>query len=151
VKVYKRDQTDAEKALSKRGKASRRKGHQFERDLVNRFNEDLKDFHAVRGLQSKGGRGAADVRLTGSLHEFHCECKKGKQPSINAAVRQAIQDHKFGSIPIAITCADREWTLVSMQLEDFIAILQALEGSQASGTVKVIASSGIRVETETRD
>jgi len=151
MKVYKRDQTDAEKALSRRGKAARRKGHDFERKIVNRFNEDLKDFHAVRNTQSKGGRGKADVRLTGAMHEFHCECKKGKKPNIRAAYMQAVADHKFGSIATAITMADLDWVFVTISLDDFIAILQALEGSQASGTVKVIASSGIRVETEVRD
>jgi hypothetical protein len=151
MKVYKREQSDKEKARSKRGKAARRKGHDFERALVVRFNEDLKDFHAVRNTQSKGGRGKADVRLTGSLHEFHIESKSMKQPNIKAAYAQAVEDSKFGSIPTAITKTTLGSTLVTIGLDDFIAILQALEGSQVSGVVKVIASAGIRIDAETQD
>jgi len=154
MKVYKREQTDAEKALSKRGKTARMKGITYERELVKEFNERLQDFHAERGLQMKGGRGRADIRLTGALHEFHCECKNAAKPNSRKAYHQASRDSKWGSIPIAITKVSGEHmenSQVTMSLDDFIAILQALEGSQASGTVKVIASSGIRVETETRD
>lgn len=151
MKVFRREQSDQEKAASKRGKSARRKGHQFERDLVIRFNEELKDFHAERGLQSKGGRGRADVRLTGALHEFHCECKNALRPNISAAFGQANSDHKFGSIPTAITKTPQTIPLVTLCLDDFIAILQALEGLQVSGVVKVIASPGIRIQTESED
>jgi hypothetical protein len=152
--IYKRDQTEAEKKRSARGKAARWKGAQFERDLVILFNEQLKDFHAERGIQVKGGRGKADVRLTGSLHEFHCETKNQAQPNARKAYQQAVSDSKFGSIPIAITKISGEHmpsTQVTIGLDDFIAILQALEGMSVSGTVKVTASPGIRVDVETRD
>jgi hypothetical protein len=135
MKVYKRDQSDKEKERSKRGKSARRSGHDFERWVVNRYKEGLKDFHAERGLQMKGGRGRADVRLTGALHEFHNECKKGIQPNIRAAYAQAVSDSKFGSIPTAITKAKGEPALVTRSFDDDMAILQALEGIDQSGTV----------------
>jgi hypothetical protein len=149
--VYKHEQSKEEKIRSKRGKSARRKGHQFERDLVIRFKRELNDFHAERGLQSKGGRGRADVRLTGALHEFHIECKKGKRPNIPQAYFQAQSGAKFGSIPTAITKADGLETHVTLNLDDFIAILQALEGIDQSGTVILKVPKGIRYQIESED
>jgi ribosomal protein S5 len=149
--VYKHEQSKEEKALSKMKKGARRKGADFERELVVRFNEDLKDFHAVRNLQTKGGRGKADVRLTGSIHEFHVEAKRGKRTDMPGAIRQAVSEAKFGTIPVAITKEDQKSAYAIMELDDFIAILQALEGIETSGTVILKVPKGIRYQIESED
>ena len=124
--VYRTDPlNEKELALSNRGRASRRKGHDFEREIVNRLHDVLPDgYNACRMLQSRGGGGLPDVEIrneSGAL--MHIECKKGKRPNIPKAMEQAFHDHKPGTIPVAVTRADRDHTLVTMRWQDFADIL----------------------------
>ena len=154
MKVYHREQTDAERAASKQGRRARMKGITFERELVVKFNAELEDYHAERGLQSKGGRGKADVRLTGSVLEFHCETKNMAKPNPRKAYAQAKRDAKFSSTPIAITKASGEHmvsALVTMSLDDFIGLLRSIEKPELAGTVKIKLPPGIGYHVETED
>jgi hypothetical protein len=123
--IFKREQSDKEKAASKRGRSARRKGHSHEREIVNRLREVLPvGYNARRMLQGAGGRGLPDVEISndsGAL--FHLECKRGKRPNIPKAFQQAWDDHKPGTVPAAVTKADRDHTLVTMRWQDFTEML----------------------------
>lgn len=125
--VFRHEQSDKEKAASKRGKAARRKGHDAERELVREFNEVLKPpWHAERRLQVKGGKGKGDVEISYEADPvFHIESKRRKRPNIKAALEQAEQDCRAGVMPIAYTRADREEAIVSMRMDTFIVLLKA--------------------------
>jgi hypothetical protein len=129
MKIIKYDQSDKEKAASKRGRRSRRKGAQFERDIVNLFKAILPEgFDAWRGLQSKGGGCNPDVAVRGSQTKemfLHCELKKGKAPNPRKAYHQAFCDSQPGTMPIAVTQKDREAILVTMRWQDFTEMLTA--------------------------
>ena len=126
MKVFRTDpQSEKELALSNRGRASRVKGHSFEREVVNLLKAVLPEgYQARRGLQSKGGGGLPDVEVSneeGAL--IHYECKRGKRPNIPKAFGQAFDDHKPNTMPIAVTKADRSWTLVTLRWQDFADML----------------------------
>lgn len=96
------------------GAGSRRKGHQFERDVAAWFREMLPGCHVKRGLQSRGAE-EPDV----CIPHFWVECKRGKKTNIKAALRQASLDTD-GRRPLAICKDDREPTTVTMYLDDFL-------------------------------
>ena len=123
------EQNPKEKEASARGRRSRRKGHDFEREMVRKFKESLPNCFAVqRMLQVRGGGGLPDVeiRLNGDPL-LHCECKHGKQPNIRKALEQATHDAHKGAIPAAVTRADRDETLVTMSADDFTRLLKGLD------------------------
>ena len=126
MKVFRTDpQSEKELAASQRGRSARRKGHGQEREIVNRLREILPDgYTCQRMLQYSGGSGLADVEVRddgGAL--LHIESKRGKRPNIPKAFDQAFTQHKPGTIPIAVTKADRSWTLVTMRWQDFTEML----------------------------
>ena len=128
MKVYHHEQSAEEKAASKRGKRSRRKGHDFERDIVRRLNEG--GLGARRGLQAQTGKGCADVQLRAAGEDFHCECKVGARPNIHAAIYQAIGDAPSVWVPVAITKKDRDETLVTMLFDDWLNLLSVADDGE---------------------
>lgn len=127
MSVYRTDPQNAkEKAASARGRNSRRKGAQLERDVVNLFKAFLPtNVIAWRGLQSKGGGCNPDVSVRYADTKepiLHCEMKKGKRPNIPKAYQQAVDEHSPGSIPVAITQADRDYLLVTMKWDDWTSM-----------------------------
>ena len=123
MKVYHHEQSAEEKAASKRGKRSRRKGHDFERLIVRMLHDE--GIEAERGLQSKGGRGRADVTIhRDGAPVYHVECKSGARPNVLQAWRQAREDAAFGADPLAVTHWDRGETLVTMDWDVFVSLLQ---------------------------
>lgn len=120
--IYHHEQSPEEKARSKRGKRSRRKGHDFERRVVREIR--AAGIRAKRGLQSQSGHGCADVQIPGDYYcIYHCELKAGARPNIHAAIEQAIQDSRGETVPVAITHKDSERDLVTMELDDWLNLL----------------------------
>lgn len=103
------------------GRTSRRKGHNFERELVNFFKEKL-ECEASRGLQSQGAV-VPDVLLHFKQFVIWVEAKIGKRPNIKAALEQAERD-SGEEISIAITKWDRDVPIVSMRIDSFIKLLK---------------------------
>ena len=103
------------------GKASRRKGHDFERATAIRFREVMPGAEIKRGLQSRGG-GAEEADVV--CPYFHVECKVGKLPNPRAALAQAIRDAKVGMTPIAVVRDDRQAAFVVMQFDDFLDFIK---------------------------
>lgn len=111
------------------GKASRRKGHDFERDVAARLRGI--GLEARRGQQG-GGPVEPDVITPG----WWIECKVGKRPNITAALDQAerdceeaaidrfLQDAPPGQeiIPVAIVRQDYQKATVTMRLDDWLGL-----------------------------
>jgi len=97
------------------GKYNRKKGADFERELVHLFRDAMPGAPVKRGLQCRGAE-MADV----DCPVFWIEAKRMKRPNIRAAYKQASDDCGKGKIPVAITRANREDALVTLSLDDFL-------------------------------
>jgi Holliday junction resolvase len=101
------------------GKASRRKGAGFERDLAKRWRDNGLFPEAKRGLmQSRCAREAPDVEGT----PYWVEAKCGKKPRLYAAFDQAAAATD-GRPLLVVAKRDRRETVVVMRLEDFEALV----------------------------
>lgn len=105
---------------------SRRKGHNFERQMVAYFRTRLGFVDARRGLQYQDGTVCADVILPG----FWVECKVGARPNIEAAFEQAERacDDPKKTIMV-ITKRDRREPVVSVRLKDLERFLRLYPGA----------------------
>lgn len=99
---------------------SRRKGHDFERDIVRQVREAMPGAEVERGLQYRDGEGVADCRMP----VFHLECKVGKQQSPRAALAQATRDAERGKVPLAVVKDDRKEPFIVMGWPDFVEFLR---------------------------
>ena len=102
------------------GAGQRRKGHDFERWLVQRFREALPHVTVRRGLQSRSGKEEADVEVP----PFWVEAKRGKKPNVRAALDQAESDAPAGRIPVAVIRDDRASPFVVLPLEYFLVMVR---------------------------
>jgi hypothetical protein len=102
------------------GARSRRKGASYERELVHRFREAMPGAEVRRGLQSRSGDEVADVEVP----VFWVEAKRGKQPNIRAALRQAQAAAPKGRIPIGVVRDDRAEATVTLTLDDFLEFVR---------------------------
>ena len=101
------------------GARSRRKGSQFERELVWRFREAMPGAEVKRGLQSRSGEEVADV----DCPAFWIEAKRGAKPLVRAALNQAISASPKNKMPVAIIRDDRRAPFVCLSLEDFLDLV----------------------------
>ena len=103
------------------GKASRRKGHDFERFTVRVLKALWPG--AKRGLQTQASSTKPpDVDGT----PYYIECKKGKRTSPKAALAQATL-YTDGRPPLAVTRDDNKEILVTMLLKDFLDLASSHE------------------------
>ena len=101
------------------GAYNRKKGADFERELVHVFRKIFDADDVKRGLQYRSGQECPDVEMP----IFWPECKRMKRPNIRAAYQQATDACPEHRVALAITKANREETLVTMSLDDFIEIV----------------------------
>jgi hypothetical protein len=106
---------------SQKGRASRRKGQVYERDLVHRFRAVMPDAEIKRGLQSRGG--GAEIPDV-DMPVFHVEAKNMKLCNPRAALRQALAEAVPGKTPLAICKDFGGFEFVAMTLEDFLAFVK---------------------------
>tara|TARA_R100001594_G_scaffold123563_1_gene160013 strand:+ start:1955 stop:2338 length:384 start_codon:yes stop_codon:yes gene_type:complete len=104
------------------GLRSRRKGHNFERELARVLSEHWPELNIKRGSgQSRCGSDAPDV----DMPSFWVEAKRHKRCNIKAALKQAIEasaEDEKRRMPIAICKDDREEATVTMRFEDFLCL-----------------------------
>lgn len=102
------------------GRSSRRKGHDFERDLVRWFKS--RGIDAERGYQSRGGGAEqADVILDGL--PWHIEAKRPAKSAVYKYMEQAEHDrclNNLGFTPVVFLKADRKPVLAIMFAGDWI-------------------------------
>lgn len=104
------------------GKASRTKGHNFERAVASVLRAIFPD--AKRGYQTRGGTAEApDVDGT----PWWVECKKMKvYPNILHALEQA-SAAKPDRPPLAVTAKDRTEPIASMYFRDFLVLAECID------------------------
>lgn len=103
------------------GRASRRKGHDFERKVARELR-DRTGMPFKRGFQTRGGgEEEADVFCKGL--PYHFECKKGKSPPLKRALQQAEADAGEDQVPIAVVAFDKEEPIVMMRWAPFLDML----------------------------
>lgn len=111
------------------GARSRRKGHDFEREIARRLRVIFPT--SRRGIQSRfGGKEGSDVLVP----FFAIECKVGARPNIAAAMEQAIRDAAPTLWPTVISKRDREEPLVTMRLDDWLELVGAWAIETGRGT-----------------
>ena len=101
------------------GSKSRRKGHDFERTLVELFSKAMPGAKIRRGFQYRNGEESPDV----DCPVFWIEAKCGRKPNVRAALRQAYEAAPMGRMPLAVVRDDRKGAFVSMALNDFLEIV----------------------------
>ncbi len=98
------------------GRGARKKGHDFERELVWRFREAMPGAEVKRGIgQSRQGNEVADVEVPC----FWVEAKRGRKPNPRAALEQA-KAATDGRVPVAVIRDDRKPAFVVMDFEQFL-------------------------------
>lgn len=101
------------------GSLSRRKGAQFEREMVHRFAAVFGTDRVRRGLQFRDGSECPDVVTPA----FWIECKRGRLTNPRAALAQALGDSSGkGLWPVAVCKDDHSEPFVVMSLEDFVEL-----------------------------
>ncbi|TPV96208.1 MAG: hypothetical protein B7733_05730 [Myxococcales bacterium FL481] len=109
-------------AASKRGRSSRRRGHDFEREIARKYRSA--GFEARRGIQSRDGDEAADVE--GTPWWVETKYSSVRHPNPVAAFRQATEATD-GRPPIVWTKLAGGDTLVTMSDEEFWRLIGETE------------------------
>ena len=111
---------------------SRRKGHSFERWVVNFFKH--LGWTSRRELQAMGGHGQPDVSVEEwPLSDFHLECKRYKRSAIYKHAHQAERDSGHRIWWAVVFKADHEPELAIMPLEAFEWLCHELRELTPSG------------------
>jgi hypothetical protein len=101
------------------GLRSRRKGADWERELVHRFRNAMPDAGVRRGLQARSGQEVPDV----DCPVFWVEAKRGKCPNVRRALAEAEADAAEGRVPLAVVRDDRAEPFVALRLDDFLELV----------------------------
>ena len=112
------------------GAGSRRKGHDFERVLVQRFAQVFGAEQVRRGFQYRAGTDAPDVETP----VFWLEAKRGQRTNPQGALAQAREASVGkGLWPLAVCKDDQEAATVTMDLEDFLELLNEWWAARSKG------------------
>ncbi len=101
------------------GAGCRRKGADFERDLVERFRKAMPGADVRRGFQFRSGGEVPDV----DCPVFWVEAKRGRKPNVRKALEQVQDAAPPGRIPLAVIRDDRQEAFVSLSLQDFLELV----------------------------
>lgn len=100
------------------GKRSRDKGKRGEREAAKALS-DLTGISWRRAVgQSASGSDAPDVERADDVSLLWIEVKRGKQPAIRPALRQAIRACKARYVPVVLSRADQDDWIVTLRLSD---------------------------------
>jgi hypothetical protein len=103
------------------GKASRRKGHQFERDCANAFREIFPN--AKRNLEYQlDACYGVDLANTG---DYRIQCKKLKKYASISKIEEVKCDRVLGEVPVLITAGDGKEPMAVLPLQEFLNLLSA--------------------------
>ena len=102
---------------------SRAKGARGERELASILKDN--GYDARRGQQYSGANGDADVV---GLPGIHIECKRVEHLNLYDAMSQSKHDAKQGEVPTVMHRKDNCKWLVTMSLDDWIALYREARG-----------------------
>lgn len=104
------------------GRASKAKGARFELEIAHYFRDHgYPDAHRTAQHCGKTGD-AGDVE---GVEGLHIECKHVEKLNLYNAYHQAVRDNNAknaGDIPVVVHKKNRETTLISLSLDDFLKI-----------------------------
>lgn len=107
------------------GRASKKKGARFELEIAH-YLQDHGYPEAHRTAQHCGKTGdAGDVE---GVPYLHIECKRVEKLNLYSAYHQAVCDNSAkgnGDIPVVVHKRNRENTMISLSLEDFLKIFSS--------------------------
>jgi hypothetical protein len=105
------------------GRGSRRKGIDFEREMVNTFAEVFGAESVRRGFQYRDGAEAPDV----CTPMFAVECKRGARTNPRAALAQIVKANEGkGFIPVAVCRDDRAEPFAVLRLDDLLELAREI-------------------------
>lgn len=105
------------------------KGKQFERELSKEIEQRLGG-RAWRSPSSGAMWYAkADVVCSGNvLQRFHIEAKRQERVNLEEAYGQALRGAGTDKVPIVVTRKSRDVSMVYMKWDDFLSLLEELQG-----------------------
>ncbi len=110
----------AKRTASENGKRSRRKGHQFERELAIKLRPIFPEARRHLEYQMCEANG---VDLVGtSYFRFQCKRLKGYSP-INA-INEIAYDEVLGEVPVLVTQGDGLKAMAVLPLENLLELLR---------------------------
>lgn len=101
---------------------SREKGARYERELAAALREH--GYDCRRGQQFCGANGDADVV---GLPHIHIEAKHVERLNLYDAMAQSIRDARIGEIPTVFHRKNRQGTMVTMLMADWLELYKAWE------------------------
>lgn len=104
---------------SQKGKFSRRKGHQFEREVAILFR---KIFPGARRQLEYHTADCNGVDISGTGH-YRVQCKRGRKYASFTAIKEVTADEFMGQVPVLVTQGDNERILVALPLEEFLRLI----------------------------
>ena len=122
---------------------SRAKGARAERELANKLKEY--GYECRRGQQYSGANGDADVV---GLDGIHIECKAVERLNIHDAMKQSKDDAREGEIPVVMHKKNHKPWLVTMELNDFMAVYKNAESedgycpTKRDGVLTIVSKGG---------
>lgn len=102
---------------------SRAKGQRGELELCAVLR--AAGYEARRAQQYCGVAGDEDVKHT--VPGLHIECKRVEALNVLEAYRQAVADAELGKLPVVMHKKNRAPWLVTLSLDDFLALMKADE------------------------
>lgn len=103
-----------------RGRAARRKGLTFERDIAVALREVFPGAKRHLEFQTQEANGV-DLDNTG---DFRIQCKKLAKYAPISKIEEVQCDRLFGEIPVLITAGDNEEAMVVLPFSDFLNLLK---------------------------
>lgn len=105
------------------GKWSRRKGHDFEREVAQALRVVFPGARRQLEYHARDARGI-DIQETG---EFRFQCKRlEKYASVNT-IEEIQCDRVFGDVPVLVTAGNgKEWMAV-LPFDDLLRLIQAAQ------------------------
>ncbi len=104
---------------------SREKGARYERELAQLLRGH--GYECRRGQQFCGANGDADVV---GLPGIHIEAKHVERLNLYEAMKQAIRDSRIGEMPTVFHRKNRQGTMVTMLLSDWMELYKAWESGR---------------------
>ncbi len=112
---------------------SRRKGHNFERDIVRLYSPGFGRVH--RGDQSRSGSDAADVEIEG-LPGLWVECKIREKIALYQWWKQAVEAATDGRLPVLHIRQNQDQGLVVVSEDLYFRMLRAYVHGGPGGPLK---------------
>lgn len=107
------------RSKSQNGRRSRRKGHQFEREIAIALRPVFPAARRHLEYQDAEANGV-DLVETGN---FRFQCKKLKQYAPVTAINEIICDRMLGDVPVLVTQGDSLPPIAVLHFDDFLTIL----------------------------